>query len=319
MINTPVPAVATPASRSKTKQPLRPSTHSQSGRLPVAGTFILDPKRPVLLVDGSGSKQRNMIFPARIQSATDRQYWRRIHELCESRRSSPRTSVQLTPNLDIDVDESMTSAVEPSTNIMPFFDSLGALQTDQVVGPPEAFMPFTSIDAIGSVTADNDSMMQSDSEDDDVTFLDLVNLDGESTSEREEEGDEMHSESDAVPTPTTTASTPAWSTSPQPQKQNDLLSHLDRNRGLVGSFRRNQHFAKHLGSLASHPSLRASTLEMNAMQSGRRAAANTPITPLRKRRAAKAGMARRSPIHSPLTKVITKRKAHARGVHNVRY
>jgi hypothetical protein len=83
-----------------------------------------------------------------------------------------------------------------------------------------------------------------------------------------------------------------------------VLNHLDRHRGLVGSFRHNQNFAKHVSSLASHPAKRASTHEANALQKGRRAAANTPMTPARKKRISQdlttTGAGIKKAISSPL-------------------
>lgn len=83
--------------------------------------------------------------------------------------------------------------------------------------------------------------------------------------------------------------TPTASMTSLPQDEHDhsagLLTHFDQRQGIVGSFRRNQYQAKHFSSLASHPAKRASASEYNALQKGRRGAANTPMTPARKKRA----------------------------------
>jgi hypothetical protein len=63
-----------------------------------------------------------------------------------------------------------------------------------------------------------------------------------------------------------------------------LLDHFEQCRGVVGSFRRNQHHAKHLSSLSLHPATRASASEYNALQKGRRGGGNVPMTPARKQR-----------------------------------
>lgn len=73
--------------------------------------------------------------------------------------------------------------------------------------------------------------------------------------------------------------------SPMHQTNPGLIDHFDQQPGLVSSFRNNQNFARHLSSLAANPVKRAQTLEANALQKGRRAAANTPITPARKSKA----------------------------------
>ncbi|KAL1311425.1 hypothetical protein AAFC00_001586 [Neodothiora populina] len=142
---------------------------------------------------------------------------------------------------------------DSESHIDGFFDDQGKLLTDQVIGPMEAFLPFDEDEA-------------EEEEDPLSNFVDF----GDDMDEDEEEEEEKKN-TDGF----------------------DLLAHLDRQRGVVGSFRRNQQIAKHVGSLPSHPALRASASESNAMQSGRRAAANTPITPLRRK---KTVGARNSPI-----------------------
>jgi len=264
---------------------------------------MIDPRRPVLLVDGSGKNQRNILFPAKIQSAADAQFWTRLQKIYNSRDSSPQTQVHMSQEYN-----SLPRRSPGGIDDVAFFNALGSLRTNQVVGPPEAFMPFTSIDAAGSVT--EDMSMQSVSDAGEEDYLTLVNFDSESDEDLPDNADAMDvswKTSMAFPARVTKNTTRRESDS------DDLLAHLDRNRGLVGSFRRNQHIAKHIGSLASHPSLRASTSELNAMQSGRRAAANTPITPLRKKRMGRSVGMRDSPIASPLTKAQSKKKGPVRG------
>ena len=267
----------------------------------------MDPRRPVLLVDGAGSTQRNTYFPARIQSDADKRFWQRLQQMYSNRNTSPRMSVQLTPDEDGNFGD--LSAQGTDLNTGGIFDSFGALRADQVIGPAEAFMAFTNFDSAGNATEDNS--VNSGSEDGHEDIMDFLNFSGD------DDEDEAPEESDAVDSPwTTTTSFPYVSSkngSRRPSASDDLLAHLDRHSGLVGSFRRNQQFAKHVGSLAMHPGMRASTSEMNAMQTGRRAAANTPITPLRKRRIGKNVGMRSSPIMSPPSKTPIKRKGPARG------
>lgn len=298
-------AVKSQISSSKRRRSSSEREHAAgNARLPVSGTFTLDPSRPVLLIDGSGRTQRNIIYPARVQSAVDRKGWRRLHSLYSSRATSPLSSI-LRPSPDLELDfDSLAPSEADSASVNRIFDDFGSLRADQVIGPPEAFMPFTCIEASGSIAADTNDSIMSGSDIDEDDYLTLVNLgDSEDESETEAEG----RDSDA-------SDVQAWTTKSCSRTSEDMLSHLDRNRGLVGSFRRNQQIAKHIGSLASHPSLRASTLEMNAMQSGRRGAANTPITPLRKKRGGRIGGLRKSPAQqSPLSKVTGKKRMPARG------
>ena len=284
--------------------------------MPTAGTFMLDPRRPVLLVDGAGSTQRNTFYPAKIQTPADKRFWQRMRDIYRSRTTSPRTSVQLTPSDDGDFDP-MSFQGAPDV----LFDMFGALRGDQIVGPPEAFMPFTNIEASGSISLDNmpssmsvddDDEEEEDEDQDDDDILALVNFDSESSDE------EMQAGSDATDTPSETpVRFPHISGKPSKKEGSqgdDLLAHLDRNRGLVGSFRRNQHFAKQIGSMASHPTARASTSELNAIQAGRKSAGNTPITPLRKKRIGKDVGIRNSPLMSPPSKgSINKRKGPVKG------
>ncbi|KAG9654794.1 hypothetical protein KCU64_g6971, partial [Aureobasidium melanogenum] len=288
---TPRPATA---SSTRIRLPLRKNKNKRTPTQPKMGTFIIDPHRPVLTIDGVGVSQKSTLWPAKIQSAAEKQLWERMHMLSNtnsratSRTTSPRQSVQLTPSGESDA---MSIGEEND-----FFDSFGALRTDQVIGPPEAFTPFVDVTASGAVIHDHDAAIPgAEEEQDPMCFL---NFDDD-----DDEDQDMPDESDHVASPTTQSfsSQVTNTTSSQPGGF-DLLAHLDRH-GVVGSFRRNQHFAKHVGSLPSHPALRASLSETNAMQTGRRAAANTPITPLRKKKAKGVG-ARNSPMTttSPLTK-----------------
>ncbi|KAF2208101.1 hypothetical protein CERZMDRAFT_101795 [Cercospora zeae-maydis SCOH1-5] len=72
---------------------------------------------------------------------------------------------------------------------------------------------------------------------------------------------------------------------PMPRLDNeDLLDHFDQVPGGIASFRNNQHHVRQVSSLAANPTSRVQTSEANALQKGRRNAANIPITPGRKTR-----------------------------------
>ncbi|GAB7355571.1 hypothetical protein MBLNU459_g6043t1 [Dothideomycetes sp. NU459] len=277
---------------------------------PKRGVFIMDPTRAVLTIEGAGKNQKHQFWPAKIQSDADLHFWQRLKSLANSRASSrntsPRMSVQLTPTDEGGPTPGRHLSIDSGSNA--FFDESGALLADQILGPAEAFLPFTSVSAGGDITFDdaNQATTGDEEEQDPLSFLDFGS--------DEDEDDEMPDESDSLMSPSTSASFPHFSgTTKSPGF--DLLAHLDAHRGVVGSFRRNQQFARHVGSLPSHPAMRASTSESNAMQTGRRAAANTPITPLRKKKTAKAVVgARNSPITSPLNKSPPlKRKGPVRG------
>ncbi|CAD0031224.1 unnamed protein product [Aureobasidium pullulans] len=283
-------SVATPrpsnASTTHIRLPLRKNKNKRTPTQPKMGTFMIDPHRPVLTIDGVGVSQKSTLWPAKIQSAADKQLWQRMHMLSNnnsratSRTTSPRQSVQLTPSGESD---GMSIGDEND-----FFDSFGALRTDQVIGPPEAFTPFVDVTASGAIIHDDDAAAAgAEEEQDPMCFLNF---------DDDDEDEDMPDESDNnIASPTTQSFSSQVTNNPSSQSGGfDLLAHLDRH-GVVGSFRRNQQFAKHVGSLPSHPALRASLSETNAMQTGRRAAANTPITPLRKKKAKGVG-ARNSPM-----------------------
>lgn len=274
---------------------------------PKRGVFIMDPTRAVLTIEGAGKNQKHQFWPAKVQSDADRQFWHHLNSLATSRDGSPRMSVQLTPTEEGENTPGRHLSIDSSNA---FFDGSGALLADQILGPAEAFLPFTSVSAGGVITFDDAEQAtagEDEDEQDPLSFLDFGSDD--------DEDEEMPDESDALVSPSTTSSFPHINPATK-SAGFDLLAHLDAHRGVVGSFRRNQQFARHVGSLPSHPAMRASTSESNAMQTGRRAAANTPITPLRKKKTGKAVVgARNSPITtSPLNKSPPlKRKGPARG------
>lgn len=300
---------ATPRASTRIRLPLRKNKNKRTPTQPKMGTFIIDPHRPVLTIDGVGVSQKSTLWPAKIQSDADKQLWNRMHLLSNnnsratSRTTSPRqsVSVQLTPSGDSDA---MSIGDENE-----FFDSFGALRTDQVIGPPEAFAPFVDVSASGAVIHDFDAVTtgaEDEGEQDPMCFL---NFDDDDEDEEMPDESEHHMESPTTPS----FSSQVTNTTSSQAGGFDLLAHLDRH-GVVGSFRRNQQFAKHVGSLPSHPALRASLSETNAMQTGRRAAANTPITPLRKKKAKGVG-ARNSPMTSasPLKQSPPLKKGPVRG------
>jgi hypothetical protein len=103
--------------------------------------------------------------------------------------------------------------------------------------------------------------------------------------------------------------------SPMPRLvSEDLLDHFDQVPGGISSFRNNQRHVRQISSLAANPASRAQTSEANALQKGRRNAANAPITPGRKSRPSQdmtlTGAGIRKPLASPLA---PKRGGRSRG------
>ncbi|KAF2147837.1 hypothetical protein K461DRAFT_298448 [Myriangium duriaei CBS 260.36] len=294
------PTKATATTSTSKKVQTKSKTAKNNGdagilRLPKAGIFDMDPRRNVLLVDGAGATQRNTLYPAKIQTADERKYWQKMHQAYQNRTSTPHTSVQISPDFSDDF-EASSSFFSPTSP----FDSFGSLMPNQVVGPAEAFLPFTSVDASGIVTEDASMMSGSEDGDGDVDILSpFVNFDDHKQDDDDDSADTSdffdpltRSRSNTLPSFASSAPPTPSPATPELNRRDtvgdvyggDLFSHLSRSKGLVHSFRMNQHYAKHLASYAADPTVRYSTSELNAMQSGRRKAANTPITPMRKKR-----------------------------------
>lgn len=281
---------------------------------PRRGEFKLDPTKAVLTID----VERRVIWPAKKPTGQDQAFWRQYHLIHStnnsqvgSRNTSPRMSIGMTPTDESDSNmPSRQLSIDSSNMADDFFDVNGRLRSDQILGPMEAFMPFMDADtseAIFFKSAPQSSFQaipgaeeeEEDEQDPLNSFFDFG----------DDEDEDMPDESDTLVSPSASQSFPSAAST----GGFDLLAHLDRRRGMVGSFRRNQQIARHVGSLPSHPALRASASETNAMQHGRRAAANTPITPLRKKKMGKGVGARNSPIVSPVKSSKTKRKGPAKG------
>jgi hypothetical protein len=136
----------------------------------------------------------------------------------------------------------------------------------QVIGPPEAFFPFTSINADGSIEMDDDR-----SDDDDVDeaesmlkWSDFIE-DGYESCYGQEDGDEI----DAIMGDEMAHVSPKELGTPH-----SLLQHLDR--GGVTSFRRNQQ--RHQSFLRGL----SCNLSLYGIKYGRQTFADNPITPPRR-------------------------------------
>lgn len=195
--------------------------------------------------------------------------------------------------------EQMSPMISNSANLMMSamytpMDNLGG----NALGPPEAFYPFVSIASNGNITQDcpSSSFDEDDVDDDDLWNIgDLIDF-GDDTSDEEVNNDDDEDSCDSatgcVP------STPARpSTANSEDHAQSLFNHL--NSGIVGAFRRNQNRHQLLSrNTASRESLafsgRYGQGAIRGIKGGRLAAANTPITPLRKTKAIKA-----DPVISP--------------------
>lgn len=193
---------------------------------------------------------------------------------------------------DIDVGnlDQMSPMISNSANLMmsAMYSPNDALGNGQALGPPEAFYPFTSINANGTVTQeDQSSYDEEDLDDEDLWNIgDFLDFGDDST---DEEGDEQEIEGGS-PSHAGTPSTNRSQRAATETASHPLLDHFDR--GVVGAFRKNQTRHQLLSrntasreSLAFSGPYRQGTLR--GIKGGRLAAANTPITPMRKQKGTK--------------------------------
>lgn len=154
----------------------------------------------------------------------------------------------------------------------------------QAIGPSEAFFPFTSIEANGTIYQNIDDFEFD--EDDFSANDDALNLehyiDFDNDSSDEENGDDPSSESQ---TANEGAPLARPTTATSEDQVHPLLNHFDS--GVVGAFRKNQTRHQLLSRNAeSHASLafHGPNRPVRGIKGGRLEAANTPITPLRKQK-----------------------------------
>ena len=148
---------------------------------------------------------------------------------------------------------------------------------EQAIGPFEAFYPFYNVEIDGTVTQDQlDQYAEDDVFDDSEMDLDINNF----ISYGESDTDNIMEDASALQSP---------STSEQEQMEADrrassnaLFEGYDSN--TITSFRRNQDRAQQVSRMPEHPTLRRSSQVSNAYREGRDSAADSLITPPRRRR-----------------------------------
>ena len=151
-----------------------------------------------------------------------------------------------------------------------------------VLGPPEAFFPFTNISPEGELTQDSPSSYDDDDVDDENLWKldDFLHFGPDSS---DDEG--AHDDGETSETMEGEVSTPRPNTAASEDQSNPLLS----NPALVGAFRSNQHRHKILSrnSNTTENSLLFSTginsAAIRGIKKGRISAATAPIATPRKR------------------------------------
>jgi len=267
----------------------RASFRNQNG--PFLGTWIRDRTKPFVLMDHKAKKL--IMFKAEINPR------RWSMDGSNARQNLGNFNIQQ-DNLNEDPVEELSPMISNSGNLMisamkGTFNGNG----NQAFGPPEAFFPFTNIDPNGNVMEDS---LESYDDEDDVDDEDLWILEDllDFGSTASVAGDDEDDEADP-------SSTPARPTTWTSEDQMHLLPHPH----LVGAFRNNQDQHQLLSrNKASRASLAFSGPHnqgpIRGIKDNRLAAANTPITPIRRQKSAKVTYP--SSPASPLVQHQNKRK-----------
>lgn len=266
-------------------------TKVKKGPPPRRGTFTYDPSKVTIVSDSAGKK--TVLYMPTEPSAKHKAFWDRARSAATSRDSSPRGSMSITlPSGDGKDDLPARPFTAQSTLSTMFNGSFDFMQAGDLT-PQARLTPRPSFHqpsfsqpsltpAMSTFTAATTDEASDDGNEIYQDFDMLINLDQDSDNDDE----------------------PSWSAAPtqvtSPVEEPTFLS-----RGMVGSFRLNQDRAKQESSLPLDPASRASTSEHNALQTGRRGAGNTPITPARKKRISKDLSRTGSGIRKPTTPALS--------------
>ena len=291
---TPLPTKRAIQATARSPSTPRPAT-PKNCKGPKSGTFAIDPTRASMTTDAEGKKIK--LLPPTHPLEKDKAFWERARTANNSRDGSPRNSYITMPSPGSDNIPSRPFTAQSTLGSM-FNGNLDILRNNDISGIADDMFPAMMMHSQTSFTTTTTT--DSDTERQDINMQDFIDMnDSDSDSERPPTRD--------VTSPIDPDMFSSFTSDGAPggRRGSDLLGHFDQCRGTVGSFRRNQHHAKHISSLASHPSKRASAHEFNALQKGRRGAANTPMTPARKKRASQdltqSGAGIRKSVNSPLT------------------
>ena len=273
------------------------------------GTFARDRTRATVTADIKGSGVK-LVCPSK-PPAEERAYWERARQAVGSRDGSPGGSVSWTCATPRPVSGPYRPLTARSTLGTMFDGNLDFLRNNDENGIADELLVPSRSDSMQSsmiastMTNDEESEYESD-----VQMEDFVQM-----SDDESDDEEPQSASDIF-SPTQSHFSDAVFDSPvysRPGTSNGLLGHLEQQRGLVSSFRNNQTHVRQVTSLPVNPSQRAQRHEANALQKGRRAAANTPMTPARKQRQSQNLDMTNAGISKTASPVFSKRR-RSRGI-----
>lgn len=278
------PSMPKPASTLARRAPVTP-TPAMRRQGPAMASWVVDPTKPIALIDNTGKTM--LIYPAPRsvrQTATGF-----VSNLSSSTTTSPRTSFAGLRSAfeDSEVDRSDLSSQEQPNSV---FESGANLMLSgllhggpgmehilggQVLGPPEAFYPFRSINADGLTFGDNDFEDDDDDPEHTLNLQDFIDF-GDDSSDNKPEG-ATTTENSAVTSPIIESPSNSFASVRGPSQQTSGQRHLQQlDKRVVSSFRRN-----HLALLRRPMNINATS----GIKSGRYFAANNPTSPLRKRKA----------------------------------
>lgn len=312
------PGPSTPSTPVAGKAPPRQSNTgkrsfmSRPGSKPRIGTFTHDPSRAAVTTDEKGHGVK-IACPSK-PDEKDSAYWEQARQAMGSRDGSPGEPVSWTRNTPNTASIPKRPFTAKMTLGSMFDGNLDFLRTNDVHGITNGIVlpPGRNSSARSSFTSSTNTLVG------DAVVANVAPVNMEDFVQYSESDSEMDVEpSSAIMSPTQDlfASFTNDDSSPMPRLEtDDLLDHLDQVPGGISSFRNNQRHVRQVSSLAANPASRAQTSEANALQKGRRGAANVPITPGRKSRPSAdmslTGAGVRKPLASPMA---PKRGGRSRG------
>lgn len=284
--------VSMAGSTASTPRPATPKT----GKGLKFGTFAIDPTRPTITSDVEGRKIK--VLPPSRPLEQDKAFWERARSANRSRNGSASDAYLTMPSPRVKSLPERPFTARSTLGSM-FNGDLDILRNNDVAGIADDLFPTMMAPQASSITTattdDSDTDLQ------DINMQDFIDMDDSDSSD----SDRPQTASVTSPDETDIFTSMVSNSSHNGRRGSDLLDHFDHHRGVIGSFRHNQHHVKRISSLPSHPAKRASAHEYNALQKGRRGAANTPMTPARKKRASQdltsSGAGVRKSVNSPLS------------------
>ncbi|KAF2398354.1 hypothetical protein EJ06DRAFT_523189 [Trichodelitschia bisporula] len=221
-----------PSASKSTPTTPRPFPRNKGSRKgPVLGSFVVDHRKAVAFIDPMTKqlKIKRPVLPRIVPTASQRP---------STADSTATNSPHILPQMPYDGDGSAFMSLKGRR-----YDIMmsGLLDGPLLVGPPEAFFPFTSVQPDGKIETDDDALFSSEDEMDDMD-VDITHwLDcGSDEDDNEAEDTEHHHDDDDDLTSGTATDVPDSTPVRRPKSNSitNMMEHFDR--GIVNSFRNNQ-------------------------------------------------------------------------------